>query len=1279
MAITRSREQASFMPHSFRYRFGHIVVTGFLATLSLLTFSCFASAQLYTGSIAGTITDPSGAVISDAQVKAVDQEKGFAFTGKTDSSGRYVVRQVPPGTYAVTVEATGFQSQRKDSVVLNVNDNISANFALKVGAASQVVDVTTSAVQLQTEDAVTGQVVDRRLINDLPLVGRSVLDLAYLTPGITEVDNQCKNCMANNFTSNGSRNATSDILLDGVSSTNFEQNSGILAPTYIPSVDAVEEFKVQQSNFSAEYGFSGATLVNVVTRSGTNQFHGTLYEFLRNDKLDANDWFNKQSGNERPPHKLNDFGGTMGGPIIKNKTFFFFDYEGIRERSFGSHFLGVPTLTERTGNFGELCTSLGATFDPSGLCTDPAGQLYDPFTGTDGGGFSFGRSPIPNNNLASYASPGSPTLAGTPFNVANPGTPGNLIDPVAAKLMQFYPQPNLASGDLHRNFFAAGSNRNSVNQFDIKIDHRIGESKLLSGKYAEHRTSNHSFNCFGNEADPCTGGPVEEHDHLFAVNYTQTFSPTLVLNMAYGITRGSVNEPGITGDFPNLDPVADLGFPAYMNSSGFKQFPAITLDQYRDVGGNNIGTQTFSIIREGQETHQLSGSVNWVHGNHEFKFGGEGRMHRINFAQPGWPGGQFGFDCFASAATTNTDDSLGQTADCGSGSAGGDAMASFLMGIDWGNQGGVYEVPNNVATQNFQIGMFTQDNYRVTPKLTLNLGLRYELSLPRTERFNRMNWLDPNLMFSLKAAGLPDFPVKGGEVFANSQHRYNYDTYYKAFQPRLGFAYQMPHGLVLRGGYGIYFSTPRSGAAGTGPWGYQGYDVQTSWIPTFENASAFPGSRLFDPFRSFQPPFPDLGPKLPTGSSLGPLNDIGHGAAGPILSISRNIPYEQAWSFGFQKELPSKIIADVSYIGKKGTHLYLGGFRDQNYLGPDFERARLAGQVNVAALDQTFVPNPMAPYITDPLSSLSQSTIHEYQSPNSPFHVPFPQFTSFSGDSPPIASSIYHAAQFRVEKGFSNGLEFLVTYTVSKSIDDASATDDSISWLGGGIGGDVLHVQNPNNLKAERALSVFDIPQVLQFSYVYSLPIGRGKHFGGNMHPVLNGLIGGWQLNGIWRFAAGRPVILTQATNSPIPTYGGLRPTLNAPLKVNHTSETGMLNNYFLNACDVGNTCPDGSIGGAPGSALAETPSFTLGNAPRTYGGVRVPGSKNVSMALFKEFPLSSVREGMRMEFRAEAFNVFNHPQFDAPDTGLGDGSFGQITGLTNPMRELQLGLKFYF
>jgi hypothetical protein len=1005
--------------------------------------------------------------------------------------------------------------------------------------------------------------------------------------------------------------------------------------------------------------------------------------------FDANEWFNNQAGNARPAHRENDFGGTIGGPIVKNKTFFFFDYEGGRQRTYGHHFIGVPTAAERTGDFGELCTAQGGSFDPNsgsgtfGECLDstnavlPAGQIFDPYTGHDSGSrFAINRAYIPFNNLATYASPGSPALAGTPFDVPN-GAAGNLIDPVAAKLMTFFPQPNLSNGSLLKNFFATGTNKNTNNQFDIKIDHQFTQSTMLSAKYAHQWGNSHGFNCFGNEADPCTGGPTVSRTNLVAINVTHTFKPTLILNVSYGFTRGFVDEAGITGDFPNLDPVTDLGFPSYMDLSGYKQFPAIFLDQYHTAGGNSIGTQTFSIIKEGQETHTLLGSIDWVRGKHDLKFGTEGRLHRINFRQPGWPGGQFGFDCFATASTTDPN-----STDCSSGSNGGDAMASFLIGVGW-DQGGLYEVPNDVATQSFQFASFVQDNFRVTPKLTLNLGLRYELDLPRTERFNRMNWLDPNISYSLTAPGLPDFPVQGGEVFTTSSHRYNYDTYYKAFQPRFGFAYQAPHSLIVRGGYGIFFSQPRSGAAGTGPWGYQGYDVQTSWIPTFQNGSVFPGSRLSDPFRSFQTPYPDLGPKPRVGASLGVLNDIGFGATGPVPSISRNIPYEQAWSFGLQKELPGKIIAQADYVGKKGTHLYLGGFRELNFLGPNYEAARLAGDpaADPGMLATTNdASNPLAPYITDPLSSLSQSQIPIYLDPTNKFHVPFPQFTSFAGDSPPIANSIYHAAQFRVEKGFSNGLEFLATYTVSKSIDTASATDDSISWLGGGFQGGTISVQNPNNLKAERALSVFDIPQILQFSYVYALPVGRGKHFGGNMHPAADGIIGGWQLNGIWRFSSGRPIIMVQSEQSSIPTYGSLRPTLNAPLKKNTTSELGMLNSYFFNACDDGATCPDGSTGGAPGSPLAVTPSFTLGNAPRTYGGVRQPGTKVAAMALFKEFPMGKFREGMRMEFRAEVFNVFNHPQFGSVDSGLGDGSFGTITSTVDgSQRQMQLGLKLYF
>lgn len=1194
-----------------------------------LALTTVANAQLYTGSISGTVTDPSAALVPGAKISVVDSEKGFTFAAITNADGRYVVRQLAPGTYNISIEAANFQGQKKSGIVVSVNDNIAVDFALKIGPTAETVNVEATGVELQTQDAVTGQVIDRKFVNDLPLVGRGVLDLAYLTPGITEVDNDCKGCMANNFTSNGSRNATADILLDGVSSTNFEQNSGILAPTYIPSVDAVEEFKVQQSNFNAEFGFTGATVINVITRSGTNKFHGSLYEFLRNDKLDANDWFSNLNGDSKAPLRLNDFGGTIGGPIVKNKTFFFFDYEGTRQRSFASATAGVPTQAMRDGNFGELCTLRGADFDNNGQCTDPEGQLWDP--NIVAGGSSTGDVTrtqfIPNNDLSAYLG-------------------GSLIDPVASKLIKMFPLPNNPIGstdDLSTDWFGSGTNKNSQNQFDIKIDHRFSDSRQLSAKYAERRTDSHSFNCFGNAADPCTGGPVKDNAYLFSMNFLQTFSPTLVMNLSYGFTRGSTHEDGIQGDFSSIDPAADLGMPAYMNVSGYPQYPAIRITGYDAAGDpTNIGTQTFSIIKEGQETHTLNGSLDWIRGKHDLKFGAEWRVHRINFAQPGWPAGQFSFDA------TGTSNFLDPGADIG-----GDGMASFLIGVGrmgspQPNAGNMpYEVPNNVATQNHQFGTFFQDNFHVSPKLTLNLGVRYEVSLPRTERFNRMNWLDPNLTYSLTAPGLPDLPVKGGEVFASSGNRYNYDTFHKAIQPRFGFAYEAPHQTVLRGGYGIYFSQPRSGAAGTGPWGYQGYDQQTQWIPSLNNQTILPGTRLSDPF-------PGTGPKLPVGNSLGSLNDVGFGALGPIPSVSRDVPYEQAWSFGVQKGLPGKIVAEVNYVGKKGTHLYLGGFRENNLLPASAIKGLTPDQIGDLA--NTPVANPFLGYITDPLSQLSGDEVPEYQ-----LLLPYPQFTSFSGDSPPIASSIYHAAQFRVEKAFSNGFQFLVTYTVSKSLDDASATDDSISWLGGGLNGNTISVQDPNNLKAERSVSTFDIPQVLQFSYVYSLPVGRGKHFGGNMNKVLDGFIGGWQLNGIWRFAGGRPIILGLDSTNPIPTYGQ-RPNLSGALKVNHSDKFSMIQQYFANPDAV--TVPD---------------AFTFGTAPRTVSNIRQPGAKNANMSLFKEFSMAKYREGMRMEFRFEAFNVFNHANFAGPDSVVDGGSFGQITSLSDPMREVQLGLKFYF
>jgi hypothetical protein len=1267
-----------------------------------------AAAQLYTGSVTGVITDPSGAAVPGAKVTLVDQNKGFAFKAETDSSGRYLLRSIPPGSYKLTIEATNFEKETLDNIKLDVSQNLSFDVALKVGSTVESVEVHADSVHLQTEDAVTGQLVNRRFVNDLPLVDRNFTNLAYLAPGVTETNVPgTKNSQGGiNFNSNGSRNATADVLIDGTTASNFDQNSGLNNVLYTPSVDSVEEFKVQQANFTAEYGFAGGAIINVVTRSGTNQFHGSAYEFFRNDVLNANDWFNNKFGNARPGLKRNNFGGTVGGPIRKDKTFFFFDYEGTRERDATSATAGVPTGDERNGNFGVLCAANGGTFDATGLCSNPSGQLWDPYTGQpDPNVGAIRQNFIPFNNLASYQSPGNPNLAGTPF--ALPASMGNLINPVASKFLQLFPMPNQTAptdpkallGFLQNsNWFRSGANPLSNNQFDIKIDHRFNSADLFTAKYSQQNGSSNSFDCFQNSADPCTGGPVVVRRHIFSMSHTHTFSPTLVLTATYGFQRAFDSQGGVGGNDPNVNQdFAQIGFPSYLDH-GFKTFPAIQISGYAAAGSvNNIGTNTFSVVREGQVTHHIDAALSWVRGKHELKFGGEWRLHQINFTQPGWPSGDFAFD-FSSTSQISTDSSTG-----------GDGLASFLLGVGPPTNGGGGCTPcqvgfvNFVSTESFQYGAFVQDNYRLTPKLTLNLGLRYELSTPRTERFNRMDWLDPNAVSPLQLTaqqlqGLPPgeaqalSKLRGTEVFASPNDRSNYYIDYKQIQPRFGLAYQLPHKFVVRGGYGIYFSTPRSSASGTGPWGFQGFDVQPPWLTTFGVDHATPWNTLSNTSCQFSAPF-TCGVAPPPGNSLGAFNDIGFAAVGPIRSVSNKTPYEQAWSLGFQKELPGRILFDASYVGKKGTHLYLGGFRENNRLplsavtdssGHFLPTAQLRNLANNSVPNPFFDPNPgpcdSTHFICDQTSALSQSTVLAFQ-----LLLPFPQYAGFQGDSPPIANSIYHALQVRVEREFFQGLQFLASYTWSKSIDNASASDDSFVFLGGGtIGGSTLNVQNPYDLRAERAVSVFDIPHVFQFSYVYELPVGRGRRFGHDMHPILNAIIGGWQTNGIVRINSGRPIIPLLLNTQAIPTFGQ-RPILMGQLQRASGSPenaTDPNSSYFSNAnATTINDCSQDPKKCGP-TVLQDTSvlaPFTLGNAPRTITSVRQPGARDVAMSIFKEFPLSVVREGMRLEFRAESFNTFNHPQFAGPDSVVGDSNFGVISSTISHARQLQLALKLYF
>ena len=1252
--------------------------------LETLTFVAFLLpvalfGQGYFGTVSGTLTDSSGALVQGAGVTLLDQQKGYTFRTTSDSNGRYLFVSIPPGLYSVTAEMRGFEKTVRTNIRLNVSENSTADLTLKIASATENVEVSAQTSTIATQDAVTGQVVDRRLINNLPLIDRYLMDLTSLAPGVTEADDQCgTNCTGTNFVSNGSRQSGADILMDGATITNFEPNGGITNATYVPSPEAVEEFKLQQSNFSAEYGFSGASIVNVVTRSGTNSFHGSAYDFIRNTITDANDWFADRAGQPIPPVHRHDFGGTIGGPIFKNKTFFFFDYEGLRASNMGTYSAGVPSAAERAGDFGEICAANGGTFNAQGMCSSMAGQLWDPYSvgpnsysPADGGPI---RSAfIPYNNIAHYISPGSTNL---PANLEPaPGVPGNLIDPVAQKMLNLFPTANNQAQGIYNNWFASGATPSYNDQFDLKIDHRFNDKNLISGRYSQQWSHNTPFNCFKTFIDPCGGGANRNWAKVFTLNETYTFSPTLLLNTTFGFTRGGERILAYNASL-NSNPLGTLGFPSYLESNGFNGVPAIFIGDYLPAGYPNAGNDPYGNYKQGQDTGQLTVAVTKIRGEHALKFGFEGRVHQQNYIQTNAPLGFFTFNntgtslCSQPGVTTSCPDNTNNV-------SGGDSMASFLMGqltqgCGSNGCGSNYEIQFQPATENYQYAGYAQDNWKVTAKLTLNLGLRYDVSLPRTDRFNRQDWFDPNAANPLNggqisyADPLTGNPVTrrlmGGEVFASPSQRTNYVTDWKDIQPRFGLAFQFTPKMVLRGGYGIYYGQSRSGASGVVPYGGQGFNQYTNVVTTHQGDGMTPYLHLSNPFPN--------GLIQPAGNSLGLLNDVGFGANGPLRIAAANLtPNEQSWTLGIERQMPWNVVFSANYLGKKGTHLPFSGANSLDILPPSVEA--YAGNTPQMNALTSYVNNPFAGIITNPNSSLSFPQVQAFQ-----LELPYPEFTSVATDVQMIANSIYHALQLTAEKHFSNGLEFLVNYTWSKSIDDSSVADDNVTWTGS-----FTSLQDPNKPYLERSLSTFDYPSVLKFSYSYDLPFGRGRMLLGDMPRVLDAVIGGWKTNGIWQISDGRPLALSvTGGGTPIPTYGNQRPDVTGRIRRNYGHD--WVDQFFLDP----NTAP--TAANPVGDILNVPPAFTLGNEIRATADVRTPLSFTSDLSLIKVFPLSNAHEGINLELRLEAHNAFNHPLFSMGTPGpygsstlsVGDPNFGVLTQMApSGPRQMQLAAKITF
>ncbi len=1145
----------------------------------LVLLPSISGAQSYTAVIRGVVTDATQAAVPSAKVTAIEANRGVAHPTTTDSAGRYLITALPPGSYTLTVEAPGFRKYSRGPFDLQVQQQATMDANLSLGEVATTVEVESSAPLLNTTIATLGQVVENKYILSLPLLGRSPLSLIVLAPGLNPVNTQAGGQANTNFVANGTRNSTADVLLDGMSVTNVEQNSGITELKYQPSVDVVQEFKIQTNFFSSEFGNTGGAVINIVTKSGTNNLHGSVHEFHRNSALNANNWFSNRAGRDLPDFQRHVYGGTVGGPVWlpklyngRNRTFFFYDYEGTRQENATTRTATMPTLLEREGNFSETRDASGRLF-----------TIYNPFDTFRAADGRTLRRPFSGNII-----------------------PVSMQSRVARNAMTFYPRPTSAGNPFTQsnNFFAQGVNQSRSHKMDGKMDHNLSDKQRFTSRYSVSWSRSTPANLWGNEADRFTDGNSLNRTQNFVFDFTRVHSPTTIVTLRYGLLRVRADRFPQSLGFDQTS----LGLPPVFLTSGIKLFPSFSPESYQALGTNG-----YALIGRGEDVNSFTGSVSKVFGGHNLKLGAEARLMRLNYLQPGYPQGNFNFNRGVTAEDTSQVRPLQ-----------GNGIASMLLG--WGS-GGEYHIDPWSASASQYYGWYAQDDWKLTRKLTINLGLRYDLDVPRTERYNQLSWFDFGAPSPI-AGRVPAFPNMLGQFrFTDDDIRSPIDGDYNNIQPRIGFAYALDSRTAIRGGYGIFYSLSRATIKG-----HLGTGFQTNSGPQFTRDANVTR------YATLENPFPD-GLNLPTGRSEGAGTMLGLGI-GTESRPNKN-PQYQSWNLSVQRELPGNSVAEMNYTGSKGTHLYFGGgVENQNRLDPVY------WGLGRPALN-TLVPNPFSGVITNPRSTLSAPTVLLNR-----LLRPYPQYGGgVSGSTPNIGNSVYHAGQFKFEKRFSRGLAILAHYTVSKLIDDSSFSAGNVAWLGG-----TTSVQNYKNLRLERSLSAMDIPQRLVMSFAYQAPVGKGKAFGANMGKVANALFGGWEINGLMTFSSGYPIIIGMQGGTL--WEGSQRPNVIGDPRT-EGAVVDRLNNYFNRA------------------AFSRPLADTFGSAPRTLN-YRTPGIRNADLAVLKNFHIS---ESKSLQFRLEADNVTNTPTFGTPNASFEDNNFGVISGYAGNRgpRELQVAVKFFF
>jgi hypothetical protein len=1086
------------------------LVVALILTICLVGSAAWA--QEATGSIRGTVADPSGAVVPYARVTVRQLETGFTRQAKSDARGNYSLVLLPVGPYRLQAVKSGFRKYVQSGIVLSVNQVASVRVRLALGSSKQTVEVRADASLVQTTNDL-GETVRGEEIVDLPLNGRNFTQLglllpgdAPLTPGLLEAGGKLRS--GQSYAVNGQRPESNEFLIDGVENYNTVNAGFVLEPP----PDAISEFRILTNTAPAEFGHNAGSTTNIVTRSGSNQFHGDVWEFLRNGDLDTRNFFSQSV----EPYKQNQFGGTLGGPIRRDKTFFFGYYEGLRNRQGETQAATVPSMLERQGNFSQA-------INPS---TGQVAPLINEFTG----------QPFPGNQLPS-------------------------IDPIAQKVLQFYPLPN----DGANQFVTTQMLQNNSDEFGIRIDHYFSPRDSV---FVRYMFSN------GSQVDPLSiaganvpGFPVGEDFRAqnVAVAETHSFSAAVVNVAEFSFLRNKL----LFDQALNHTPLSSLGFqysPTLPIQSGP---PFVEVEGYASVGDPITGPDNAY-----QNTFSVSDSISWIHGKHDVKIGGGYQHNQINVLQGIASNGFFVFAPFPVS----------------------DAFASFLIGqpvvflqgggdLSRGLRGNAYD-------------LYVQDSYKINSRLTINFGLRYELPVPYSVLGNKTALFKPNVQSRVvpaAPAGLVypgDLGVTAGLI----------QTDYRGFAPRFGLAWD-PTGSgrwAIRAAYGIFYDPYYNGEGGP-------LQAPISAPPWFKTIQEEPPPNFANPLPSGEDPF---APNFANPQTL------------TLLTLDPNLrlPYAQDWNFTVERSFGQSWLLDVGYVGTKGTKL------------PRFVEDNPA----------VYVPGQSTE------DNVNQRRLYSGCTLASPNSCVYGSIGLISG----IANSNYNSLQSSLQKRFSHGLEFMASYTYSKTLDDASSFNITGSSPQSVAGENDL-AQDPFDLAAEYGRSLFDARHRFVLSYVWQIPFWTHAQ---NWYEYA---FGNWQVNGIFSASTGTPFTVYDSSD---PSLEGQSPEISG---------------FFS---DRPNLVASPNDGPKTPQDWFNLQAFQRVTEPGQFGSagrnvVQAPGIAEWDFSLFKDF---RVAESRTLEFRAEVFNILNRPNFGIPVSDINSPGFGEIQS-ASPPRLIQLALKFLF